>query len=388
MGLEKARIVQISKYYYPFFGGTEQIAKDISGILAEAEAAQEVLCFNEDARAGGMETRRGETVHDQVDGVDVIRCGCQTKIFSQSLSWSYRSELTRMFRDFRPDTVVLHYPNPFAAHHLLRCLPDRCRLIVWWHLDIVKQKILRKLFVGQDLRLIQRADAIVATSPPYIEGSPRLRRAREKCRVIPNCIDVGRLRLTPEVRKEAERIRAEAGDKILCVAVGRHTKYKGMRELIRASRYLDDRFQICLIGKGEETESLRREVEGDGKIRFLGAVSDTVLRAYLTAMDLFCFPSITKNEAFGLALAEAMWCGKPAVTFTIPGSGVNYVCPDGEAGIEVPNGDVRAYADAMKVLADDPALRERLGENGRKRVETHFLYDQFRENVLDLFDGL
>ena len=42
---------------------------------------------------------------------------------------------------------------------------------MWWHLDITKQKLLKKLFRGQTLRLLKRADKIVATSPNYIEGS-------------------------------------------------------------------------------------------------------------------------------------------------------------------------------------------------------------------------
>ena len=62
------------------------------------------------------------------------------------------------------------------------------------------------------------------------------------------------------------------------------------------------------------------------------------------ACDVFCFPSVTKNEAFGIALAEGMYFGKPAVTFTIPGSGVNYVNLDGVTGIECKNADCKDYA--------------------------------------------
>lgn len=50
---------------------------------------------------------------------------------------------------------------------------------------------------------------------------------------------------------------------------------------------------------------------------------------------MFAFPSVTKNEAFGVALAEAMYCYTPAVTFTIEGSGVNWVNLNGITGIEV-----------------------------------------------------
>ena len=88
-----------------------------------------------------------------------------------------------------------------------------------------------------------------------------------------------------------------------------------------------------------------------------------------------------------MALAEGMYFGKPAVTFTIPGSGVNYVSIDGETGIEVENRDTEAYADAIRKLGEDEVLRRRMGEAGRKRVEEHFLNTQFRENIRNLFRG-
>ena len=59
---------------------------------------------------------------------------------------------------------------------------------------------------------------------------------------------------------------------------------------------------------------------------------------------------------------------KAPVTFTIPGSGVNYVSINGVTGIEVPNRDVKAYATAMTKLADDKELRDRYGKAARKRV--------------------
>ena len=57
--------------------------------------------------------------------------------------------------------------------------------------------------------------------------------------------------------------------------------------------------------------------------------SEAKWRTSASVRMIFCFPSITRNEAFGIALAEAMYCGKPAVTFTIEGSGVNFVSLDG-----------------------------------------------------------
>ena len=475
--MKKVRVLHISKYYYPFTGGTEQVARQCVRALKESgdavyeqtrkeagdavyeqareeagDAVQEhsrkeagdaayeqvVFCFDHKGMKGPSAKERSADSVDRVDGIRVVRCRCEAKVASQSLSFSYRRRLKAVFMQFDPDIVVLHYPNPFATHYLLSFLKPDQKLVIYWHLDIVKQKLLGKLFAGQNRRLLERADRVVATSPNYIEGSAWLSQYRRKCVAIPNCIDENGLDgHFPEYPK----------DKILCLAVGRHVEYKGFRYLIEAAQYLDDRFEIVITGGGPLTEELQEQAEelkryagveelkrhaeaeernlhadpeqeeeayqpesadtaeyardesetdsgldskGKGlpEIIFAGLVSDEELKTYLHACDIFCFPSITKNEAFGIALAEAMYCAKPAVTFTIEGSGVNYVSLNGITGIECPNRDSRAFAEAMKLLADRPDLREQYGKAARARVEELFLYRQYAAHVRSLMAEL
>ena len=372
------KILHISKYYYPFFGGTEQIARDV--VLAlKGEYEQKVIAFND-----GKDDRT-----DTVDGIEVIKCGCFAKIAAQSLSTSYGKHLHQVMKDFQPDIVVFHYPNPFVAALLLRELKTtKAKLVVYWHLDIIRQKYLRVLFASQNRRLLECAVKVIATSPNYIEGSQWLQSVKEKCVVVPNCINVERMSVTDDIQKRAEEIRTKNSGKTICVAVGRHTEYKGFTYLIQASKLLDGRFLIYITGTGELTEKLHEEANDDKKVVFTGRIDDMELKALILASDIFCFPSITKNEAFGLALAEGMYYGKPAVTFTIPGSGVNYVSINGETGIEVENRNVKKYAEAMKKLADDAELREKYGDAGRKRVEENFLSTQFCENAKRMFSRL
>lgn len=130
------KILHISKYYYPFSGGTEQIARDV--VLAlKGEYEQKIIAFND-----GKEDKA-----DIVDGIEVTKCGCFTKIAAQSLSTSYGKQLHRVMKEFDPDIVVFHYPNPFVAALLLRELRNtKAKLVVYWHLDIVRQKYLKLLF--------------------------------------------------------------------------------------------------------------------------------------------------------------------------------------------------------------------------------------------------
>ena len=379
------KILQIPNYQYPHIGGIEQVARDIAdALLDDKEIEQKIICFNEDAQDGNYVCRRKETVHDKVDGVEVIRCGCIAKVSSQSISLTYPGELKRIFKMFRPDIVILHYPNPFVSSFLLPMLPQNVKFVLYWHLDITKQKVLGKLFHGQTMGLLKRADQIVATSPNYIEGSPYLRLFKEKCIAIPNCIRPERLTVTEKAQKRAMQIREQYKGKTICFAVGRHVPYKGITYLVQASKLLDDSFAILIGGKGPLTDSLKKEAEGDKNVVFLGRVSDAELISYYLACDIFAFPSITKNEAFGIALAEGMYFGNPAVTFTIPGSGVNYVNLNGVTGIECPNSDVSAFAEAVKLLQADQLLAHQYGTAAKKRVEQNFMYEQFKQQIKEL----
>jgi glycosyltransferase involved in cell wall biosynthesis len=80
--------------------------------------------------------------------------------------------------------------------------------------------------------------------------------------------------------------------------------------------------------------------------------------------------------------------GKPAVTFTIEGSGVNYVSLNGVTGIEVENGNVQKYAEAIRTLANDSALRTQYGNAARQRVLENFTEDAFYTNINKLLEDL
>ena len=376
------RVLQIPNYQYPHIGGIEQVARDIADALLNNENIyQKMICFNEDAQDGDYICKRRETVYDKVDGVEVVRCGCIAKVASQSISLTYPKELKKIIKNFKPDIVIFHYPNPFVSFFLLPLLPKSVKFILYWHLDITKQKVLGKLFHRQTIKLLKRADQIVATSPNYIIGSPYLSQFKKKCIVIPNCIRAERLNVTDTIRKKSEEIKKKYEKKTICFAVGRHVPYKGITYLIQASKFLDDSFAILIGGTGPLTSSLKQEADSDKKIQFLGRVSDEDLIAYYLACDIFTFPSITKNEAFGIALAEGMYFNNPAVTFTIPGSGVNYVNINGVTGIEGPKGDVKAFSSALKQLQLDNEKSKVYGEAARKRVEELFMFEQMKEKI-------
>ena len=384
------KVLQISNYYYPNIGGIEQVARDISNVLRNEDNYEiKVICFNENSSDGNHVCHRKDTIHEMIDGVEIIKCGCITKVASQSISFSFKKELDRVMNEFKPDIVIFHYPNPFEAHYLLRYSKCKFKLLLYWHLDITKQKYLKKLFYRQNIKLINRANYVLGATPMHINTSEFSSFFIKKKKLLPYMIDTSKLVLSTEENEEAKRIKQKYNGYVLGFFVGRHIPYKGLEYLIRASKELNDvPLKIFIAGSGELTNSLKLLAKGDTKIRFVGRISDAQKRAYYKACDIICFPSITRNEGFGLALAEGMYFGKPAVTFKIKGSGVNFVNLADKTGIECPNCDVHAYANAIRKLALCKDLRIKMGNAAKQRVEKNFTPDCFKTNLLCLLNDL
>lgn len=184
--------------------------------------------------------------------------------------------------------------------------------------------------------LLRRADAVVAVSTALAGEARRLGAA--SARVIPNGVD-----LPADVPDEA--------DPPEVLFAGRLSPEKGIEDLLAAA------------------DGLRLVVAGDGTLRqripeALGFVSrEQLSRLYGRAAVVAC-PS--RREGFGLVCAEAMAHGRPVVATAV--GGLRDLVLHEETGLLVPPRDPAALRAALDRLLDDPALRQRLGAAGRRRV--------------------
>lgn len=377
----KIAILHISKYYFPYMGGVENICKYLVERMPWHDTS--VVCFN-DSHANTV---------DEVNGHHVYRAGAFINIARQALSFSYKSVLQRAILTEKPDIIQFHWANPFPAILLRMVIPKDVRLIVHWHMDIIRQWYLYWAVRPWEKWLIGRADQIVVTSPQYRDGSQPLQKVKDKVSIVPNAIDNAIFELRPDDDRRIMEIKDRYNGKPIVFFMGRHTKYKGLQHLIDAERFMKSDCVVIIGGQGPLTDKLKKRTEkrGANRIFFVGRLSDDDLRCHLYAASVFAFPSVTKNEAFGVALAEAMYCNTPAVTFTIPGSGVNWVNLNGVTGIEVPqdkNQDI-LYAHAIDKLVTDKALQIKYAEAAHKRIAENFLIRHMveaMEKVYKCFD--
>lgn len=366
------RILHISKYYSPYLGGAENICKYLQKGTSNHETA--VVCFNDKCK----------DVVEEVNGHKVYRVASWIIVARQALSLSYFWVLKKAIKKFKPDVIQFHWANPFPAWVLLCVIPKNVKLIIHWHMDIIKQKHIYPFIKPVETALLKRADIVCVTSPQYRASSLPLQPFKDKVRIVQNAIDEDNFILRDGDVEKINAVKAKYGNKPIVFFIGRHIQYKGLPHLIEAEKYVKSDCVFVIAGSGRLTDELKAQCKSS-RVHFVGRLSDEDLKLYHYAASVFAFPSVTKNEAFGVALAEAMYCGTPAVTFTIPGSGVNWVSLNGETGIEVPNGDDKAYAEAIDTLLDDDELRGKYGENARKRVMENFTIPKMAEKMEECY---
>ena len=127
----------------------------------------------------------------------------------------------------------------------------------------------------------------------------------------------------------------------------------------------------------------RKSVEAAGAeklVEWKGEVSHSELAGIIPRYDVFLAP--TNFEGFGLSVAESMMNGVPVVTSLIPGVTDWMV---GDTGRCVPKSDIKAFADALEMLAKDPAMRESLGRAARKRITELASFEAHGRNYAKLF---
>ncbi|MFQ5605420.1 MAG: glycosyltransferase [bacterium] len=369
--MAKTQLIQLGKYYYPVHGGMETHLYDLCSQFKERYDIQ-VFVAN----------TRPTTVSETVDGVPVKRLANWGECFSSPVCPTFPLHLRRLAPN-GPAIVQLHLPNPMAHLAYLWARP-KGRLILMWHSDIVRQKVLSKFYRKAIFDLLEQADCVVTTSPDYIRHSPFLSKFREKCVVVPLGIAVSKFQATPAVQARARKISETYGAPMV-LFVGRFTYYKGLQVLLEAAKEIDG--TILLVGDGPLKKTLIEKIQGEGlhkKVRVLTNVCNGELAAYYHACEVFVLPSTERSEAFGLVQLEAMACGKPVVSTDLK-TGVPWVNQHGKTGRVIPVNQPQKLALAVNGLLADADERRRLGQNGRRRVLDTFAIEKVTQKMAQVY---
>jgi len=216
---------------------------------------------------------------------------------------------------------------------------------------------------------------------------------REKFTTVYSGMEVEPFLAADEHRR---RVRAELGyadEHVVIGKIARLFKLKGHDDVIRAAEKMirGDRLTTCLtnvrflfIGDGIFRSRLERQIAEAGLsdyFQFTGLVPPERIPELISAMDVVVHASL--REGLARVLPQALIAGRPAVSYDVDGA--REVVLDGETGYLVPPRDVEQLAAKLQLLASDPALRARLGAEGRRRFADVFRHERMTEQLRALY---
>lgn len=206
-------------------------------------------------------------------------------------------------------------------------------------------------------------DRVFVSSHAYRGELVELGLEPERIQLLPRGVDAERF--SPERRIPGFFDRWGLLPGTLFLYVGRLTPQKNLDALLAAFAALSARdpdARLAIVGDGPEREAL--ESCAPSAVAFTGYLDGDELAAAYASADAFVFPS--RTDTFGNVVLEAMASGLPPIV-SLEG-GPRELIESGHDGLAVDCGDPAALAQAMEVLAAEPALRRRLGLRARDRA--------------------
>ena len=177
------------------------------------------------------------------------------------------------------------------------------------------------------------------------------------------------------------------GEAVHIVVPGRLVPEKGHTDLLQALALLRDQglaFTATIAGDGPLRDQLQQHIRTAGLqevVSFTGILHYEKLLATVATADIVVIPS--RFEGFGLAAIEAMALSRPVIVTAV--GGLVEIVDDGISGVMVPSRQPRELASALQRLMASAALRETLGNAGRKRVEQAFALPELAQTMDTLY---
>ena len=291
-------------------------------------------------------------------------------------------EVLRRVVAFRPDVLVVARSYSFM-------IPLRILLVFWrlpvlylvhhleW-MDSPHEPSRSRIAVVK--WLLGRGDIIWCNSRATRAGLSEMGLSPERLRVIPP----GFSRF--DVKRPAERSRG----KPVLLCVGALTSRKGQETILRACSMLGGReFRLVLAGSSEEEPEYARRVGKaaespglKGKVSIEGPLCKEDVYGLMREADVLVHAA--PWEAYGIALAEAMWAGLPVVASR--GGAVPELVTPGVQGFLYDPGDARGLSEKIILLLDTEGLRRRMGAAARSRAEELYTWDRTCEEFVSLVE--
>ena len=284
---------------------------------------------------------------------------------------------------------VVHYQFPWPFADLLHFASRHQKpTVMTYQSDIIGKTGLASLYHPLMIKMLDRMDAVVATSKAYADSSKTIAKHVEASRLHIIPLGIGEASYS-ESMQEAEKINLTARFGVEKAAyflfVGVFRRYKGLANLVEAAKKTG--LPVVIAGSGPEGDKLKEQASGADNIRFVGQLSDAEKMALIKGCRAAVFPSNLRSEAFGIFLLEAAMSSKPMICCDIS-TGTSYVNKDRTTGIVIPPDSADSLANAMKTLWENDNLVDSYGRAARDRYDRLFSDEALGRAYVSLYRSI
>lgn len=265
------------------------------------------------------------------------------------------------------------------------------------HVQHVREIIIHPKIIWQltALNLFLFSKCIICVSTPVVEHlSVAIKGIRKKVKVVHNGIDCekfSRQKYREIFRKELE----VSDEKVIIGMIGRVSAWKGQDFFLNCVKLYLERNKnkkssplFIMIGspfQGQEwrMEKLYNDIKEDNLQEYICVFEFREdIPSILAGFDIFTLPS-TLPDPLPTIVLEAMASSLPVVSNNF--GGVIEMVEQNVTGILIPPNDVDELAKAWEKLIRDNKLREKMGKNARKRLESNFTVQKYIDNMEKVF---
>ena len=348
-------ILHLSKFYLPRLGGIESAVKSITE--CNKLVFSHTVLTNSDKNEIKIISKNVSVVHKK-----------SFSIFSQPISLSYCFWYITNRKKF--SIIHLHLPNYISA--LLVFLFPPTNLIVHWHasIDKVHEKTFFYLLKILEVRILKLSKKIIVGTKKYAKSTKILADFENKIEYIPyGCKNF-----------KIDKIEKEN----ILVSVGRLVPYKGYLELIEKIK-IPKNWSWIIIGNGPLAEKIKIAISKNDNIKLYCNLNNERVKTFLAKSKIFLFPSLTRQESYGISQIEAMSAGCVPINFDIPGSGVSELIDNNLNGFSVENKNYSLFNKSISILTSDDKTLKNFSKQAIIKYKKSFTNEIFQEKIFKIY---
>lgn len=361
-------VLLLSDFAYPIVGGTERVVFGLAKFLVENKINAHIVTPNWD----------NSNEKEEIDGVKIHRFKVPLMQNPFFRIYGYIKTMMNLQRENNFDIYHSFYFVPvFLSSLFMKWITRKKAILSIFEREPIEghfNNIIKKRAI---LWALKKADYITTLSFELEKYLKKHYSIKKNITTIYGAV---------EDRFRPMRMKKEKKKTILFV--GRMCKQKGIYVLIKAFSIIRKKIdcELVLIGPPWEEKKIKTMIENLGlsdSVKLIGFVTDDKLVEWYNKCDVFTLPPLYKG-GFGVAILEAMACGKPAVGSDDMG------VPEaiGDGGVVTKAGDEKSLANGILKLLTDRKFYNKCKSNALKRVRTMFRKDVVMKKYLNIYEKI